>query len=196
MALAIVLSSCSNDDDKKKEEEFFNLKVGNTWVYKRYDVNTNGVESYRGKTDTVKVTGTEIIEGKEFFILSHTDNQFYDVQKVRVNDKGHLVGVSGHVLHPGSDKSYTTVIKVTFSETTFGTKTFSSKPTENITVENMGYSVYPYIAYYTPGEGQNSLEGIGGSVSYQPGIGLIVKHCRYLSNAAYFEYRLSSYDLK
>jgi hypothetical protein len=188
MAFAIVLSSCSNDDDKNKEE-FFNLKVGNQWVYKRYSVNETQ-ETYSGQTDTVKVVGTETLEGNEYFRLTHTNWIEGEEEFLRVDENGHLINSLGFVTHPGTDNEYT----ATFTES-YGKFDYRLDPFYDIIVEGENYTISPYICYYTPTESLG-LAGDSGLNGYETGLGFVIKKYRFVSSATNFvEYRLVSYEL-
>jgi hypothetical protein len=192
LALAFFVMSCSNDDNNTNNK-FFNLKVGSQWVYKRYDVNNEGTESYRGEIDTVKVVGVESINGKDFYRLTHSDHQFLDYELLRVNEKGHLVSPKEFVVHPGTDKSYTASRDVLNGN---GTINYTLKVVSSITIEGKNYEIYPYSGYYTPNPGQSGTEGEGVVEAYSKNVGFVIRRCKYLSGTAYFEYRLVSYDLK
>ena len=194
MTLVIALSSCSNDDDKNKEE-FFNLKVGNEWVYKSYTINGNQ-EKYSGRTDTVKVVGIENIDGKEYFKLTGSDGLLDGEALLRIDESGHLINSLGRVLHPGTDSSFTET-RPANSNYDFGTTTFTLKDKTTMAVEGENYEVSPYSGYFTPYPDKDLPEGEGVVKGYSPGIGFVIKKYRYISTATGFiEYRLVSYDLE
>lgn len=192
MAIVIALSSCSNDDDNNKKE-FFNLKVGNEWVYKKYNVNNAGVETYIGEIDTVKVVGIENIDGKDFYRLTHTNHQFMEYELLRENEMGYLVSSTDYVVHPGTDKNYTESRTILNGN---GIVNYSLKDVMSINVDDVTYEVYPFSGYYTPSPGIGGAEGEGVIEAYAKGIGFVIRHYKYVAGAAYFEYRLVSYDLK
>ena len=195
LAVAIALSSCSNDDDKNNKEEFFNLEVGNQWVYKRYEVNESK-ETYFGKTDTVKVVSTETIDGKQYFKITHTDWIGGQEEFLRIDNNNHLVSSSGFVQHPGTDKSFTDS-RASNSTADFGTLSYTLKDMTKITVEGKDYEVYPYSGYFTNSPPNNFPEGESSIDAYSKGIGFVIKKYRYISSATGFiEYRLASYELK
>lgn len=71
IALASLCISCSNDDNSVTvpEENFFALKVGNSWVYEHFRRENQVTPVYNSVSviDSVKIVGTEIIDGNEFF---------------------------------------------------------------------------------------------------------------------------------
>lgn len=190
LAFAIAMSSCSNDDDNNPEE-FFNLKVGNQWVYKRYTGNETQ-ETYTGKTDTVKVVGTEIVEGKEYFRITHTDD-FLDEESLRVDESGHLISSRGYVQHPGTDNEYTESRTILDG---VGVMYYTLKDAVSVTVEDKNYEVHPFSGYYTPNAGPGGNEGEGAIDAYANGIGFVIKRYWYISRTSFLEWKLVSYDLK
>ncbi|MHA3787326.1 hypothetical protein ACX0HA_03880 [Flavobacterium hauense] len=192
LALAFLVMSCSNDDDKNKEE-FFNLKVGNQWVYKKYYVNNSG-ENYKGETDTVKIVGTEIIEGKEYFKHTHTNDMFDDAS-LRVDGAGHLVKSSGRVVHPGTDKGFTDSRPLNFNND-LGTINYALKDMVTVIVEGKSYDMFPYSGYFIPSPQYNLPEGESVIDSYSKGIGFVIKKYRYISGTGFLEWKLVSHDLK
>jgi len=56
-AITAMLVSCNNDDNQNPNDEFFNLAEGNLWVYKRYNVNASGGETFTGAIDSVRIIG-------------------------------------------------------------------------------------------------------------------------------------------
>lgn len=192
-AVVIALSSCSNDDDKNKNQEFFNLQVGNVWVYKKYYVSESRGASYLGTNDTVKVAGIETIDGKEYYSLTHTDDMWRDGEFLRLDDAGHLVYSTEKVLHSGTDKTYKEVRPFM----NFGTMSYTLENSTNVDVEGRSYKVYPFLGYFTPNEGVNVPEGEASVDAYQEGVGFVLKRYRYMAAQKDFvEYRLISYDLK
>ena len=67
--VAISFLSCSEDDNTTSaEESFFNLNVGNKWVYKKYEnSNFNPTEfTFNGVVDTIKIIDEVTISGLTF----------------------------------------------------------------------------------------------------------------------------------
>ena len=192
-----IFMSCSSDDDNADRDNFFNLKEGNVWVYKRFHFDSEGnpAQNMSGAIDTVRITGTHIIDGKKYFKVSHTmftgSNQSDErLEYQRVDSVGHLVNEGGRVIHPGKDLKYT-------STTTdqFGKLEYKMEPEKEISFEGKNYLVSPYVSYFTPVR-EDMIAGKGASLEYQEGIGLVVSHARYISSKIYFEDRLIYYELK
>ena len=195
--LPLSFMSCSDDDSAPatENEPFFNLVVGNEWVYKRYHVSENGAEYYYG-IDTVRVTGQEVIGGETYFKIEHTDDsmlsQFF-VQTSRINDEGHLVNTSENVLHPGFDSDYQATLPFLLYGEQIGILDYSSQSSQVISVESNNYTVFPYVGHFTNTIG--APEGEGTRYEYQQGIGLVRGKCRILNDLSYIDYRLVSYNL-
>jgi hypothetical protein len=201
LSFATITASCSDDDTVAPQEEpFFNLEVGNKWVYKRYNQNGPNEEYvFSGVTDTVKVTGQHVIEGENYYVLHHTgaaigalDEQ--NNEYVRVNENGHLVKPNGIVKHPGGDTNYHYTDYPGAPATPFGIVEYQLLPLQEISVEGSNYLVYSYSGYFTPIE-NSGPQGIGHVVNYQPGLGIVSEKSRFVSADWYFENRLVSYEL-
>lgn len=193
LAIGAMLVSCSNDDDNQNEE-FFNLAEGNFWVYKRYSASPeNPAGVFINIIDTVRVEGQQIINGVSYYRITHSvTNSFNGHDEfLRVNEKGHLVRPNGFVMHPGTDKIYQHTQKN--EGESWGTD-YQLEEVKNIIVEGKNYMVYPYVGYFT--STSPVPPGIGTFESYQKGLGLVVRHCRFVSSTAYFEDRLISYQVK
>ena len=61
-----LLISCENEDDKTQiqQEDYFNLKVGNTWVYKNYTRKSNQELENNNILDSVIITDKFSFENK------------------------------------------------------------------------------------------------------------------------------------
>ena len=76
ICVTVLFFSCSNDDDNngcnnetaETEANFYALKLGNSWVYKNYTYDNIAQEyNYSGVIDSVKITGTQIINDNTYF---------------------------------------------------------------------------------------------------------------------------------
>jgi hypothetical protein len=72
--LILVLLVLSTACKKKKKEEtqvtdknYGQLKVGNYWVYERFEIDTNGTATPMGVVDTCRIEKDTIINGKQYF---------------------------------------------------------------------------------------------------------------------------------
>lgn len=193
-----MVCSCSNDDDNNQEAEFFNLEEGNMWVYKRYNVNAEGVENTSGITDTVRVVGQEVVDGETYFKLTHTKPFISGEgteELLHVDENGHLARLSGRVVHPGIDNAYRSTDSLSQGFFSYGVMDYQLYPNEDLMVEGTSYWVSPYIGYLTTPESEGPPEGIGAITSYTQGIGIVLKRIRFVSSLAYIEDRLVYYEL-
>ena len=73
--LAMLVFSCKDDDTTTgpiPATDYFPLTTGSYWVYDWYTIDTDGVETLYGRTDTVKVTGDTMLNGFEYAIVEGT----------------------------------------------------------------------------------------------------------------------------
>ena len=209
--LSICFVACTNDDNSAQPDEaFFNLNVGNQWVYKKYDFDfdTPGVYTFSGIIDNVEVVDIVNLNGISFSKIKHTKtsennpSQYIYYEYLRVNDKGHLIGISendisnieninensGNVYHPGIDFDY----QKNFNQS-YGSMTYSVSPATTITVENNSYNTVLYKGVFTP-----ISEGLPSKTTedhYQKQIGLVKRICHTVSTNYSWEERLVSYTI-
>lgn len=210
--LVFALGACSDDDNSSlPQEDFFNLNLGNQWVYKRYnfDFDNPSIYTFSGETEHVEVVEIVSINGLNFSKLKHTKtyanspNSSIEYEYLRVNESGHLVGFMGAVsdidenfitenfagvLHPGEDFSYQFI-----RTEPYGTITHQLTPRVSMTVEGNNYSVFPYKGVFVP----NSSDLVTKTVeyNYQKQIGLVKRVCHTVSGSSSWEDRLVSYTI-
>ncbi|SDE99407.1 hypothetical protein [Epilithonimonas hungarica] len=214
LALSIFLLSCSRSEDTieetTQETPFFNLKVGNEWVYKTYDRQDFTSEfKFNGQIDTVKIISQETLKNKKYYKITHSNRtQFYSdyIEYWRVNNAGHLVYLSSvnfdqgnssdvneYIKHPGKDYS------LTFPDNgynEYGSLIYKLYPETTLTIDDKSYKVYPFKGQFTPNEQNPDLIPKIVERNYTDGIGL-VKHVSHSVRDTYnFEERLVSYNLK
>lgn len=197
--LSVMLFSCSDDDSDSPtstEESFFNLAEGNIWVYKRYrGIDATTPAEFTNTIDSVRVTGTAVIDGENYYRLSHREynSGLFSSERdefLRVNTHGHLVNGNGFVVHPGIDATYQ------FTDVTeYGNVHYQLETQITTEVEDATYLIYPYVGYFDPAV-TAIPEGLGCVFSYQSGVGLIVSRNRFVPNTGYFEDRLVHYEVQ
>lgn len=214
LSIFFIFLSCENDDSSNTTTNFFNLSVGNEWVYKVYH-NTPQSESeliFSGRTETVKIV--DIVEHQGFtFYKKQTQrtnsNETFSISYsyLRINNSGHLIELefnsdniydypteiteeTGTVLHPGNDESFIGVI-----DRFFGSLEFKLYSSENISVEDNNYYVYPYRGILTPSEGFEYLAEKQPEYCYQPNIGLVKSVIYGVAYGYATESRLVSYEV-
>jgi len=213
--IAIATTSCSSNSDSEPEPlpDFFNLNVGNEWVYKKYQNSYENLEDYTftGEIDSVKVVAKVTIDGIEFSKLLHKigtvggGRMSPRYEYLRVNESGHLIGSTpgaymfedpitanglDKVRHPGDDTTYQ---NTTVQES--GTYFSSVYPYTNMLVEGNNYNVSPYILEYHSPEGTTPPVQKFVETDYQRQIGLVKKTNNFLCCPVYWEDRLVSYHI-
>ena len=208
--VTITITSCSSNSDSEPEPlpAFFNLNIGNEWVYKEYRNCQEDLSTYTfsGKIDSVKVESTVTIEGLQFSkILHKITNYTPRFEYLRVDELGHLVGSNygvflfedpttaaelNNVRHPGDDTSYQ---ETTLHE--WGTYFFSIYPNTNIEVEGNSYLVSPFVLEFTSPEGTLPVVTKSVETNYKRQIGLVKKTNAYAHSPFLWEDRLVSYHI-
>lgn len=203
---AMIVCSCSTNSDSQPDPtpEFFNLNVGNEWVYKEYSRQFDSLPyEFNGKIDSVKVESTVNIEGLTFSKLRHKIGNSVKYEFLRVDELGHLVGNNlllidvpltaeglKSVKHPGNDTAYeNTLVKET------GTTFSSVFPNQDIVVEGNSYIVSPFVFQYTSPAGETPIIHKSVSTDYQRQVGLVRKSDGYASGRLSWENRLVWYHL-
>jgi hypothetical protein len=197
LLLALFMISCSNDSESQ-DDGFFNLETGNLWVYKRFNSGDGTTFTPSTRVDSVRVTGTTVIEGENYATLSHKvystgvlSEQFE--QHFREDINGHLVNDAGFVLHPGNDASYTHVRPFMVGDEQLGNVNYHLETPVNLTVEGQDYFVFPYIGDYVPLNPNEQIQFIFDQ--YQEHLGLVVQHCSSVAGTWCYEDRLIHYEV-
>lgn len=186
------LLSCSKEEElvsqnqsKELDTTFFNLEVGNTWVYSHYYKPKDGTHDFvkSGIKDTLKITKKVIQDGKVYYQqeLTSTSAEGKIISLVSVNDFGHLVDYSGATIHPGDD-----FIESNYISGQFYAKGIDKVDIENsklegpvtIGFENKQFDVYSFEYAYT--EAYNISRSYRQTKShYQKGVGLVKEDFYY-----------------
>lgn len=214
LALVIIVSliSCNEDDyTTSPDENFFNLNVGNRWVYKKYENSYNNPTqfTFNGVIDTVKIVGNVEFSGLTFAkkitkrVNINTNGVIYEkTTYVRVNNQGHLVEIndydtqstinesSGFVLHPGFDSGYIYLV-----EEPYGIIEYKLHPQTTMNVEGSTYNITPYNGVFTPSESHPDLISKTVEYNYEHAIGLVRFICHAVSSNYSWEERLVDYEI-
>jgi hypothetical protein len=187
LCLTILCISCSNENEATPDNEpFFNLEIGNVWVYQRFNSADNINFIATNRIDSVRIVGDTTIAGINYTIRRHqiqNDNQISD-EYLREDENGHLVFASGIVLNPGIDMNYVHVRN--FYD--MGNITYQLQEPTDVTVEGEVYHVYPYVGLYVPFD--SSLPSQTIYDQYQRGLGLVCQRCTTPSGTSSYEERL------
>ncbi|MEZ0007765.1 hypothetical protein ABH942_003151 [Flavobacterium sp. 28YEA47A] len=210
--LAVSFASCSNDDSSPSvtNTEFFNINVGNRWVYKKYDFDFSnpGVYTFSGQTETVEVTEIVTVDGLSFSKLKHTktfennSTPIIEYEFLRIDELGHLrsvytgtdetmahfVASDGFIQHPGTDSGFQFV-----QEQPWGTITYNLTGETAMSVENNNYRVLPYKGVFIPTDVNLVSKTV--EYNYQKQVGLVKRVCHAVSSNYSWEDRLVSYTI-
>ncbi|WP_309641731.1 hypothetical protein [Flavobacterium sp.] len=212
--MAITASSCTSNSDSEPEPlpDFFNLNIGNEWVYKEYRNSLQDLSTltFSGKIDSIKVESVVIIDGLAFSKLHHktvnpSGSLSSSYEYLRVDESGHLVGNNPYMFliedpasanelniirHPGDDTDYqNTSVRET------GTSFSSLYPSADIMVEGNHYTVSPFVLEYTSPEGTIPVINKSVETDYQRQLGLVKKTNAYVASPFLWEDRLVSYHI-
>ncbi len=209
---SILFISCSDDDNTAPiEESFFNLSVGNKWVYKKYENSYNNPTefTFNGIIDTVKIIDDVTISGLRFAkkltkrVNINSNTVIYEKNNyVRVNNLGHLVELSetdvqytlqetyGKVLHPGLDFEYMYLI-----EEPYGTIEHRLYEQTTMNVEGNSYIIMPYKGVFIPAATHPDLISKTVEYNYQKNIGLVKLLCHNVASNHSWEERLVYYEI-
>ncbi len=212
--LLLAITSCQKDDEAiipdppiSESSNFFNLKTGNTWVYKRYRYNKEIDEFiFDGKMDTVYLEKELMLNGEKYFKQKSIDiNGKIKKELVTVNHFGHLIGksfkyynndVKQYLIHPGKDFNLSNYIR-SFSDNYFsvrGNINYSLNPIQEIQVEGVRYQTYPFLGIFIPFEGVEYPKMISGFGQYfQENLGRIKEVCKSSTGITAWEARLVSH---
>ena len=82
MIILLAFISCKKDEENSiqvetqttEDPDYFQLEVGNYWVYENYKIDTGGVETKLTELDSIVIVGDTMYKGEKFFIVgSRTD---------------------------------------------------------------------------------------------------------------------------
>jgi hypothetical protein len=217
-ALSLMIISCRSSEETPLEnpvqENFFNLNVGNKFVYKTYEnpdfTNPKAVYTFTGRIDSVSIVGKVDYQGftfakertKTIWSNSNMNNQ-ESFKYLRVNSKGHLVALtkldntpvtetSGSVIHPGTDFNFTFSRDYTEMNQVVGNLFYQLQKDKSIDVDGNAYLVSPYLGDFTPAASQPNLLKKTQEISFKKGLGLVKEICHSLYGKNFLETRLVS----
>lgn len=219
LALSVLVISCRSTEEPifqtEKTDDFFNLKVGNKWVYKTYEnndfTNPQSPTNFTGRIDSVSIVGNVEIQGltfaKQRTKIIHPNsynNNAVTYRYLRVNTKGHLVyypesdnmivtETGGHVLHPGTDFQYTYTNPITEgNQSPIANVLYQLQNDTTINIDGSTYIVSPYRGEFTPTGTVPGLLKKTQDISYKKGLGLVKEICHTVYGRTYLETRLVS----
>lgn len=216
LMLLLLVSSCTRTESIENDitdAPFFNLKVGNEWVYKTYDRQDFTSEPKpTGEIDSVKIVSIVTLNAKNYFKVENINRQLVNNSPSRtvtynywrLNDKGHLVSLSSYyfdqgnssdavesVKHSGNDKDYSYTDK-----SYYGDVVYKLYPKTNIIMNSQSYEVVPYNGQFTPKKEFPNMISKMQENNYKAGIGLVKSVCHTFDGTYNFEQHLESYSIK
>lgn len=206
-----LLTACEKSDDQviqKDTADFFNLKVGNYWVYKNYAGDAIQNIEFSNSLDSVVITDKFTFDKKDYFkmetfynklnindLIWKSANYFY------INTKGYLIKVEEdpreknnqkeYVMHPGVDKDFTFQQEIVLGGELYGIVNYKLENNKTINVEGKDYVSYPYIGRLPANE--KIKKELVSEYHYTKGVGMVKEVLAAISGDVTFERHLVSY---
>ena len=92
--LALIFFSCEKKNSQETASsvpDFVKLKVGNYWVYDFFKVDSNGVATDQGKTDSSYIEKDTLINGDKYFIKNSHSYMFGSRRSILKDSSGYLL---------------------------------------------------------------------------------------------------------
>jgi len=111
--LSILTFSCKKDKENivpTPKADYYQLKIGNYWVYREFDVDTNGVTTIKDRWDSAFIEKDTLIRGYKYFKLWYRyfmDNPTQTAEFLR-DSSGYLVNSVGGIWC--SDNNFTDIL--------------------------------------------------------------------------------------
>lgn len=204
--IAFAFSCSSNDNSQEQsppESNFYALTIGNSWVYKNYQYNSNTMEyDDVGIIDEVSIVDTEIIDGETYFKFktittgNDTEIPYFNANGEQFEFRREL---SGNLINETNDIVYTTnnFEERLVSENDWGN--IYDKLTTNVelvTVAAGSFSCLDTERYAKSPDNTEIFPGLD-HFYYSDGIGLISSSTSFVSqNIPVGERRLESYNVQ
>ncbi len=117
ISLTLFIFSCKDDDDKTPTpvvyDNYTQLKVGNYWIYQRFDIDSSGTATPTAEYDSCYIEKDTLIAGFTYYKMVRP-SPFFSTQSVYyLKDSLHyLVEAGGNILFSSID--FTTVFDVSY----------------------------------------------------------------------------------
>ena len=198
--IGLIIFSCKKKDSQETSSsgpDFVQLKTGNYWVYHIYKVDTNGVETDQGRTDSSFIEKDTLIKGDKYFIQN---SHFYPGEAARIL----MRDSSGYLLaHNPNGKNFIIFARDNFSDLFFtdsnavfirtyrmtGKDSIVSLPAGTFTTRSFIIGYYPVASGYPWGDRRNYY-------MYGLNAGLVKQiYIYYASDPDHYEARLVRYHV-
>ena len=209
LIVSVLILSCNKNDETATtptNQNFFNLNVGNKWVYKKY-VNSfdNPTQfTFSGIVDTIKIESLENIQGYTFakksskkVNLNAGTIQPVTYSYVRINNAGHLIEIlDDNNISNDFNYIYNHNIEINNGGVEIlGNIEYKLYESLNKVIEGNNYLVLPYKGVFTPSDNHPELISKTVEYDYSQNIGLVRFICHYLNTNFSWEERLVEYQL-
>ncbi|UPT68352.1 MAG: hypothetical protein M0D57_06870 [Sphingobacteriales bacterium JAD_PAG50586_3] len=207
--VAIVLFACKKDNTQNIDStpipepkvSMMPLKEGNYWVYQRFTVDTNGVATTNGQTDSLYISGKEVIHGDTFYVVDGSNYFLFtpyqqQSQKAYLRDSlGYLVDETGNIYY--SENNYTDTLWSQIDTSYVSRYTFMAYKDSSVTVPvgtfNQTGTLLTTAIFHNPaypwGPRRDSY------YTYAKNVGLIKRRLFYSTPPDYIEFRLLRYSV-
>jgi hypothetical protein len=205
----IQTTSCTKDDDENITDTppsaytpkgYIPLKVGSYWVYRNYRIIDNGPDTILNGKDSVYISGTKTINGKEYFVYHHS---MYNNSELYYRDS------SGYLVN---DKGIIIMSEVNFTDTIYSKNVYLDSVQNiilyhnaTIMVRNQDSLVVPAGTFLQSIARKDDIKIYYGNPAppnpftqysyYAKNVGLVMWEYRYQSSAEMFCYKLIRYHI-
>lgn len=208
MAIAIGLFACKKDDTKNTDStpipepkvSMMPLAVGNYWVYSWCQVDSNGVDKPPYGTDSIYVSGKEVIHGDTFYVIGGSPFFLFkpDItgQDAYIRDSlGYLVDQHGTIYY--SENNYIDTLWSQIDTSYVSRYTFMTYKDSSVTVPvgtfNQTGTLLTTAIFHNPAYPWGPRRDA--YFIFAKNIGLIKRRYFYASPPDYSEYRLIRYHV-
>jgi hypothetical protein len=207
--LAIVFFACKKDEPQNIDDtpvpepkvSMMPLKEGNYWVYSSCNVDTNGVDKPPYNTDSIYISGKEVIHGDTFYTIGGSNYFLFNPdmpgQNTYIRDSsGYLVDQHGVIYY--SENNYTDTLG-TFTEPIMPINgyTFMAYKDSSVIVPagTFNQTATLLTTYLFPNPDYHWGPRRDAYYTYAKGVGLIKRRVFFASPPDYIEYRLLRYHV-
>jgi hypothetical protein len=206
--IILLFATCKKDELNKIDEpnaqtNYFPLEIGNYWVYKHFQIDTNGVETELEMTDSIVVSRDTSINNKNYFILEGVDfpnsSQNWGIVSILRDSSGYLVSENGAILFSDNNFTDTLISRTQFVEgDTFYVLSYKMERVFNpVSVPAGIFNVLNFKgSFYMPNPEPGVEKTRYINTYYANNVGKILQTYFYASNPSYMEKRLVNYHVK
>jgi hypothetical protein len=111
--LAVVAVSCKKETEEPApvaKADYYQLKVGNYWIYQDFRIDSNGVETIRPDLDSAYIEKDTLIRGFTYFKLHEKMSGIAQMTLYLRDSSGYLVDNNGLIL--ASDNNFADTLRI------------------------------------------------------------------------------------